>query len=283
MNNNIIQQRILNIFEQVSAVCEKNDLRYFAIGGTCLGAVRHKGFIPWDDDLDIAMPLKDFQRFIEIAPKALPEYLELFTPWTLKHDRLCFIKVMDNRTMMTENCFIYWKDTYEGVWIDIMPLAGIPGEKRLKSKFLNSVTNYVRLCDKTKGKYPKNYSFGHKITWLVCIPLRVLPRDFFWKKYIRLLGKWDFDSAEYTGYVWSRKLKKLVFPREWFSDYVYLTFEDSQIRCPKGYHQFLTKMFGNYMEYPPIEKRKSGHLFDSGLIDLENSYKDYQNGGLKIK
>ena len=80
---NEIQQKILEIFIEIDKICVKHDLRYYAIGGTCLGAVRHQGFIPWDDDLDIAMPDKDFELFMDIAPKELPDNLKLINSKTL--------------------------------------------------------------------------------------------------------------------------------------------------------------------------------------------------------
>lgn len=279
---NEIQKCILGIYKAIDRVCNENNIRYFAIGGTCLGAVRHHGFIPWDDDLDIAMPIEDYQKFIDIASDMLPNYLKLFTHKTAKHNCLPFFKVMDSRTTMTENRFAQWKDSFEGVWVDIMPLCGVPEEGQNREKFIRNVYTYIRLLHKTKTHLDFSAPFISKFTWCCLYPLRILPQDFIWNRWMKFLVEKPFNSAKYTGYVWSKSINRLIFPRAWFDDFVYLDFEDTQIRCPKGYHEFLTQMFGNYMEYPPENQRNYGHEFDKGIIDLKNSYLDYQSGKLEL-
>lgn len=277
-----IQDVILNILKVVIELLEHEHLRYFAIGGTCLGAVRHKGFIPWDDDIDIAMPIEDFERFLSIAPKILPDYLDLFVPTQSKHDCLLFIKVMDSRTMMTENRFFQYKDTYVGAWIDIFPLSGIPSKNFW---FIKQATIINKLSFKTKSKCSESKSIYGKAIWLFVSPLRLLPIDFFWKRYIKLLENHPFDSDKYkyTGFSWTNRLPDWIFPKACFSDSVYLDFEDTKIRCPIGYHEYLNLQYGDYMSYPPLEDRNSGHLFDQGCIDLKHSYKDYQSGKISFE
>ncbi len=277
-----IQNRILEVFKEVAKICEKNGLRYFAIGGTCLGTVRHHGFIPWDDDLDIAMPLEDFKKFLDIFQKEKPDYLELFSSATSKHDYQFFVKVMDNRTTLTENGFVDWKDTFEGVWIDIMPMSGAPESEKERLKFQKRIYNYLHLNIKIKKKFSSQTDLKSKLYWLMASPLRLFPQEFMWKRWMKLIEKYPFDFSKYTGYVWCDLVVKLIFPQEWYGDFIYLPFEDTKMRCPIGYHEFLTRMFGDYMKYPPEDKRNSGHYFDQGIIDLEHSFKDYQSGKLNI-
>ena len=274
---NTIQSKILEIYKEVAGICERHDIRYYAIGGTCLGAVRHKGFIPWDDDMDIAMPENDFLRFLEIVAEELPEHLEVYHPEYLRHREIFFVKVLDNRTTLIENTCMNHPENYGGVWLDIMPLGGVPkpGVNRtwylLRSRWLHRLSMLLRRDIEHMPLY-------YKIVALLLYPLRsVVSPAFFWNSHIRLMKKYPFDTSPYIGYTWSYQLKRLIFPQEWYRDYVVMPFEDTTIRCPKHWHEFLTLMFGDYMRFPPEDKRNSGHEFDKGIVDLERPYKYYQN------
>ena len=279
---NEIQSKILDIYKEVSRFCEENNIRYYAIGGTCLGAVRHKGFIPWDDDMDIAMPIEDFQHFLEIANDGLPNYLKLYLPDEAKHDGNLFTKVMDIRTTMIESEMINKKDSYTGVWLDIMPLSGVPSEPPKRKSFVKKARNILRLNANTKMDYDARKPLKSKIMWISALPFRLLPSDFFWNKWLIFLNQFPFDNAELTGYVWSQNLFKFIFQKKWFDKYIEMPFEDTYIRCPLDYDAFLTQLFGSYMEFPPVDQRNSGHDFEDGIIDLDHSYLDYQSGDLLI-
>lgn len=278
-----IQLIILQVFKEVAKICDENKIPYYAIGGTCLGAVRHKGFIPWDDDLDIAIPIDDYERFIELAKKKLPSKYAVFQPSDSRHCSLGFIKVMDTTTTLTESICSKWPDYYEGVWVDIMPLAGLPSNE--KERFYRKLEWHLRSGVKMKLAVTDQETIFGKILWVIFRPAYcLLPKEYWWKAWMRLLNSQSFYDSEYTGYFWSKdNAKKLTFPKLWFSDTVLLDFEDTKMRCPVGYHEFLTQMFGNYMEYPPEDKRTSGHDFTNGIIDLNHSYLDYQSGKIKIQ
>ncbi len=277
-----IQKRSLDIYKQVAEICEKHDICYFALAGTCLGAVRHHGFIPWDDDFDLVMPLEDLKKFLSVFQEEHPEHLALFAPTTVRHDYQLFIKIMDDRTMLTENGFIYWKDTYEGAWIDIFPMSGSPAPGEGREEFVKKAYRYVRLARRVKQKFSLQSDGKAKRHWILALPLRLFPKDFVWKRWVKLLEQFSYDESPYIGQVWDTRSVKLVLPHEVYADYISFDFEDTTIRCPIGYDEYLTQFYGDYMEYPPEDKRNSGHHFDHGMVDLEHSYKDYKSGKYKI-
>lgn len=277
-----VQQVILNIFKDVSKLIEKLNLRYYAIGGTCLGAVRHQGFIPWDDDLDIAMPLDDYLQFIEKAPYLLPDYLELNYPINNKHLSTFWLKVVDKRTTAIEDYSIYWKESYSGIWIDIFPLSGVPESKAERALFERKFKTYCTLSRKQKYSIRSQLTVMGKLIWILYSPLRfLLPQNYYWNKWISELKEIPFDDSVYTGVFCSENVEKIMLT-EYFSDYSLLQFEDTMIRCPKDYDGFLTSMFGNYMVLPPKEKQNSGHKFNVGTIDVKTPYNLYRSGAAKI-
>lgn len=272
---NDIQKKILDIYKEIAIICENNNIRYYALGGTCIGAVRHKGFIPWDDDLDLAIPIEDYEKFINIAKASLPEYLSLVTPYDSKHNPLFFIKITDIRTTMIETVFINYPDMYGGVWVDIFPLAGIPDKGKERDKFYKKGIWLERLNKKTSNHFKVEKSKKGQLIWFVLSPLRILPAGFWWKIWCKELKKHPIKDSNYTGHVWESKMVQLTFPVDYFSDFLEMPFEDTVMKCPSGYDKYLSQFFGDYMKLPPVEQQNSGHDFTGGIIDLEHSYKDY--------
>ncbi|AVK60723.1 hypothetical protein C5Z25_02715 [Lactobacillus sp. CBA3605] len=271
------QSYILNIYKEVAKLCEKNNLRYFVIGGSCLGAARHQGFIPWDDDMDIAMPVEDFLILEKIVAKHLPDYLTVMSPADSDHDYLRFLKVMDNRTTMTEKTFLNWEDTFEGVWLDIMPLAGVPDEGVGRKRYLRQLKKYARYNYKIRTHMLMQNSIGGKVLWLGVQMLKTfIPNNYFWNKWLAYIATYSFNDSNFTGYVWSDKIERLIFPIEWFSSYVKVEFEDTTVRMPIGWDNMLTQMFGDYMKLPSKKEQRSLHEVNQGINDLEHSYKYYQ-------
>lgn len=268
-----IQNKILEIFKVIADICEKNDIRYFAIGGTCIGAARHKGFIPWDDDLDIAMPLNDFLKFKRIAAEQLPPHLKLFDANQSLHYNHIFMKVHDVTTTFIEESLAQYPDTYYGVYVDIMPLSGLPDIGSERKRFFMKRLWFEKLNDLRRRSIKERNKIWGKLIWILHSPLRlILPFNFYTNRWLKLLEKYDFDSASYTGYVWSHNLSKLVFDKTDFEDFVYLDFEDTKIRCPKGWNDYLTVQFGDYMQLPSLEEQTFKH---PAIIDLQRSYLEY--------
>lgn len=270
-----LQKKILEIYKVVAVICEKHDIPYYAIGGTCLGAVRHQGFIPWDDDLDIAVPIERFEEFIRIMSDELPEYYKVYRDRERQHYGNIFIKISDERTAHIEKYGQDFKDSYHGVFIDVMPLAGVPGAKIRKKLFCLKIRWYRFVNDKRRFPYKmrERRSLVGKIMWILLYPIiRSHPYHYYSDKWLSMLKENPVNQADYVGYVWAECVERLTFPASCFAEGCYRAFENTQMKCPEQPEKFLEKMFGDYMRLPDVSERYGGH---EGLIDLENSYKEY--------
>lgn len=272
------QRRILSIFRQVDEICKKYDLRYFAIGGTCLGAVRHMGFIPWDDDMDIAMPREDYEKFKKIAKTELSENLEIRPECQGEHNRLYFMKVYDNETAYIGQEILRYPECYTGVTLDIMPLDGIPSKKLQKNIYFIKLKIYRLMDYAKKFAFDKELNIGRAkliviLGKLIAKLFEKKPANYFSNKYVKLQKKYTYEESRELCYTWSYRAHKVIFPKQDFRDYVEMKFEDTMMRCPIGYDNFLTLLYGKYMELPPIEQQVMCHA--PAIIDFENSYKTY--------
>lgn len=277
------QQFALEIFKEFKRVCDKNQLRYFAIGGTCIGAVRHKGFIPWDDDIDIAMPAEDYHKFMSVYAKELQEPYSVFLPSDAKHYTMFFGKVQNRNTTFVEETIKDYPDRYIGVNIDIFPVYGLPkAEKKIeqivwKNELLRKINSKIRL------PFGECESIGGKILWILLLPLHIFPFYFITDLQDKMLSQYSFEKSAKIYFPWrlipdsdtnSDYTYKNIFYTEDFIETIEKPFEDTVILIPKGYNRYLTMDFGDYMKLPAIEFQTAGH--PKAILDFERSYKYYQ-------
>lgn len=264
---NDFQKKLLEITAEYIRVCEKLGLSYFAIGGTCLGAIRHKGFIPWDDDVDFGMPRKDYEIFEKEAPKLLPSNLFVQTYRTDKKYIYPFMKIRDSNTTAIEEEIRKLKINH-GVWIDIFPMDGLPDDCSVKKKVETFDRQFVRRRFFIGGYQKSFIDFIEKSISMLLFPTKKCAM----KKSEKLAKQYSIDETKYFWWNWSSRFEH-NFKSEWFSSYKTVTFETLQVRVPINYDEYLTEHYGNWKALPPVEKRNSGHIF--ALIDLKQSYKVY--------
>lgn len=256
-------------------VCDKLKLRYYVIGGTLLGAVRHEGFIPWDDDIDVGMPRQDYEIFIRKGQQYLEEKYFIQNNFTDLEYPNNFSKIRNCNTTFIETS-IKNLNVNHGVYIDIFPIDGTPNSKIEKLIFKIKNSLYItRIIQIYFYKERKKCSYKYKI--LKCISKIVLPSiKITTVKRDKLLKKYNFESsnivANYCG-AWG---EKEIMPKEYFGNPVIGMFEGIKVNMPSQYDKYLRQLYGDYMTLPPIEKRKSHHFTEK--IDLTKSYLEYRKG-----
>lgn len=245
----------LNILSFVADFCDKNGLKYFLAYGTLIGAIRHKGFIPWDDDIDIWMPRDDYNKLMDIFQHSETGRYKLIRP-TDKNSYHSFVKVIDTRTAKIEGNVKY-KNGYLGIDIDVFPLDGQPTDNAIYLKWFNKLQKYYKL-------YP--YLFlDHcwRLKRIISLPIiKVISggKKNILKKTAKLHAKYSFNKSDFIGCIEScYNSKNNRYKKEWFEDAVEVEFESAVFKAPIGYDSILTQMYGDYMELPPKEKQITHH------------------------
>jgi phosphorylcholine metabolism protein LicD/2-polyprenyl-3-methyl-5-hydroxy-6-metoxy-1,4-benzoquinol methylase len=266
----------LRMLDEIDRICKKYNLRYYIVHGTLLGAVRHKGFIPWDDDVDIAMLRADYEKFLEVAPAELKEPLSIHNYET--DDTLYWSTITRLRNSATAGIEPrnLQKEGNLGMWIDILPMDACPADEKKHDKKIRVMRRLSCLmAAKIYGKDNKTYMGLSRWKWKCCYLFSYLySHEALVKKMKRAeklyVEEGSDEIAVYSGGTIVRRL-----PAADFSDVTYLEFEGRMLPAPVGYENYLFLTQGaDYMKYPPEEERKLRHY---GIMDPEHSYRDYQN------
>ena len=252
----------LDILLDFAEFCDAHDLQYFLAYGTLIGAIRHKGYIPWDDDIDVQMPREDYDRLIHIYnSEKKNQNFELIDPWS-KRARHSFVKIVDNRTVKVEPGIDY-RNGYLGIDIDVFPLDGMPSDDAKLDKWHRSlmrVYNMYLYCVLDTKK-----SLKRKIA-VPLIRFFTGGKNALLKKAMKLHAKYPYGSCEYVGSIespWNNKRERSK--KSCFVDSVLVEFEGHLLKAPIGYHEILTATFGDYMT--PPEDQTTHHVNAAYLIE----------------
>lgn len=266
-----LQKTEFELLKLLVQICDKYQLRYYLVCGSALGAVKFQGFIPWDDDIDVALPRKDYERFLEIAPEELPEWVFLQNYRTDPAYPGLGSKLRDSRTTYIEKEALKIP-MHHGVFIDVFPLDGQPADLRERKSFDRKRWNAYR------RRYVRLIPFWHRDLGLTAASLLY-----------RLFGCFSDTAAAcaqaeavamtcppdeslyWCNYANSMRAEEFV-PRDHYGQGVMAHFEGLPVRIPEKYHEYLVQKYGDYTQDVPDSEKHPPHAY---LVDLNRPYTDY--------
>lgn len=265
-----VQQASLEVLKEIDSICLKYGFHYWIAYGTLLGAVRHGGFIPWDDDVDIVMPRKDYEAFISYVQSSAytnPSY-ELHT--SLNNEAYPFYI---SRFCDKSHELLFDDSEYKsGCFVDIYPYDGMGKLEdkaywKEKEPAIKEAQKRLTMSAHRKGLYGS--SLLHKIGNLPQLTIcRLKGKDYAYNQLDAYRNKFTWEESEYVGLVcWSTGT--YPFRKEWFEELIRMPFEDVEVNAPKGYIPYLEANYGDYMKLPPEEKRKPYHQYTAYINEQE--------------
>ena len=268
LSNREIQLGAYEVLKQLDQICQKNNIKYFLTYGTLIGAIRHKGIIPWDDDIDVMMPRPDYEKFkkycVENASTLEPYKLfdadlnEKYPHRIARFSDQRFHLVFDNE-----------QDYDIGLFVDIYPLDAIGDDYEEAIKLIHTTKKLASLCFLTSRKAYGVDNTDSKIKMLIKYPAYLYAKlkgnKFFLKELQRLSTKYSYEESKYVaciawpaGYKYGRE--RDVFEKTIF-DTILAPFEDSSFPIPVGYDEFLKTTYGDYMTLPDENGKKTHHTY----------------------
>ena len=257
--------------------CRKNGLTYFMCGGCCIGAIRHGGFVPWDDDVDVFMPRRDYEKFKQIWVDT-PKYTIQYTTRDFLTENQ-FFTICDNDTTFIKS---YQKDLdiNHGLQLDVLPLDGCPTGWRRKTQKLWALLYSLFIVGKAPTNHGKLVQWGGKLLLMLAKPKSW--RYAIWHLCEKKMSQYPIEDCDYITELCSGPhYMQNEYPREIFREAIRVPFEGKMMPIPVGYDAYLRMAFGDYMQLPPKEKQVCHHEFEH--IDMDNSYKIYRGTKYFVK
>ncbi|WP_448779044.1 LicD family protein [Bacteroides congonensis] len=261
-----LQLRILKNLSAIDKVCKEHNLRYYIMAGTMLGAVRHKGFIPWDDDLDIGMPRADYDLLMSNAKEWLPKPYEAVCAENDKEYPLPFAKIQDADTTLIERMHLKYLG---GVYIDVFPLDGVP-EKRMRQRMHFAKYEFYKRVLYLIHRDPYKHGKGPS-SWIPLLCRKLYTLTEVQRKIRKVMTKYDFDSCplvcDYDDGM------KGIMPKEILGTPTPVLFEGEEVWGVQEYDAYLTRKYGDYMTIP---KQSGQRQHNFHYLDLDKPYRDFK-------
>lgn len=277
-----LQSLELKMFKQIANLCTQRGLTYYALGGTLLGAVRHKGFIPWDDDIDIALPRPDFDEFISVACDALTSPLVVRTYHDVSSDNevapnLCQIHDLSTFVMLD-----YGQQKFRThVWVDVFPLDAMP-----TNRIMRSIQKYRILYHRMKIQFSMFELNAHQYRPNRPLHERMLMQfrqktkfgaswdtEEMYDELVKCLKSFNYEDEAFCVNAMGAYKFREMFPKEWLGNPIMLPFEDTEMSCPSNYHAVLSQLYGDYMQLPPDDKKHDQHKMTIVSLGSEEALK----------
>lgn len=257
--NRLKAQRLeVEILAEVDRLCKKHSLRYSIAYGTLIGAVRHNGFIPWDDDIDICMPREDYEKLQDICKEELDGKFFYQSHDTDPGYWLLYNKMRMNGTVFKETASAY-RNIHQGVYIDIFPIVNIPDDTKLLDSHLKKIQFYRTGIQAKHIVWRSRHGKKMLVVALLRLIYLVFPIKYLYRKAQEEAVKYNSNNTNRMISTCSPYQKKDIFNREVYLNYIEHVFEGHQFSIYKDYDKVLTQIYGNYMQLPPEEKRITRH------------------------
>ncbi len=273
---NELQQAEFNILKEFVQICAKLELTYYMVCGSALGAVKYQGFIPWDDDIDVALPRKDYERFLEAAPSLLPEWCFVQNYRTDKHFHLYGTKLRDSRTTYIE-APCRKMDIHQGVFIDVFPLDeqyADPGMKKVYQK-LRKKTDDIRIIRLDYRRFTSREVFNPRNRYYILYKLFGLYSDT--AKYIGEFDRFASQGNQNGNGIWCNHANSSspteFAPKEQYGKGIDAVFEGLTVRVPEKFDEYLTQKYDDWRADLPKEQQVGHHYYE--ICDLYKPYTYY--------
>ena len=265
-----LQVRLLEIFRWFHDFCVEHNLHYYTLGGTMLGAARHQGFIPWDDDVDVGMPTQDYLRLIQLIQQNTSDYYVIESPINAAEGFWYpFTKLYDTSTTLVENTAEHIK---RGIYIDIFPLEGMGNTAEETQRNYRKLERKLNLLlARTTGIRAGRKWYKNVFVYIArLLPNWLVNNKKLYAQIHQLSTQTDFDSKAYGGNPCGAWRLKEIMARDIYGKPTLYQFENIQVFGVEKPNEYLTHMYGNWRQLPPKEKQKTHHDFIS--FDLNKSY-----------
>lgn len=255
-----IRQRLLGILIELNDFCEENNIHYYLCAGTLLGAIRHKGFIPWDDDIDIAMSRPFYDKLQDIARHndVFHDHYKIVT-YQNGTTHYPFMKVLDTETYTKQS---YTNETNENsLWVDIFPFDGVPADINERRKLYQKELFVRKILNLNFAKVGDGKTMSHKLIKPLFMPFaKMYGIDRANKRIDELCRSYGYDRAEYVGDINWGDYDKEIMKKTDFDKPTYVTFEGHKFKTMSCWDQYLTDLYGDYMQLPPVDQRENHEL-----------------------
>lgn len=262
-----IQSVSLEILRDVHDFCDKNNIKYTLQGGTLLGAIRHKGFIPWDDDLDIAMPRPDYDRFIKTYKS--PHGFKVFSRERQNGGNvyIAYARVCDMDRTFVDTATIPWNDCPTGLWIDVFPLDGAEDDRNSVVKRIRKMNFYwlaSRYFRRSKAVFSNETSFAGKLKlWIIKMFAFFLKENII-DTHICMCKQCDYrDAGKYCNFSLIEYGIREYHSKSVLEKVISVPFENHHFYIMEGYDEALKEKYGEYMRLPPVEERVQKHGYNT--------------------
>ena len=257
-----LQLTEVNILRLFAEICEKHNLRYYMVGGTMLGAIRHQGFIPWDEDMDVGMPRPDYEKFMAIVKDELPEGYDIRTFKQNADYKRAFSKLVNTRVTLTNESNV--KKTLEYAWLDIFPFDGMPANRVMQLahfwrmtfwRFLYRASCFDEMVNLNRPGRPLYLRAIIKFLQITHFGSRLDTRKLLYKLE-KGLAKYPYDSSPYMVSFFGQYMTKEIVDKKLLGEGKKYPFENIMLNGPENYDAFLTQFYGDYMK-PPADSDKN--------------------------